>query len=181
MFYQLKTLKVLKAEFAPGKGGEHDVPGLYAHVMLQAYELSHEKHYLAEAEKAASRLKGSGLHLLYQTNNTLLSGVVLARLWRMTGKKKYRDLSIVCVANMIARVWMWECDYGFAKHYTNFMGASPLHECEYVAAYEEAEAIGKARSIAVWRYRLKTYRPAGSKRAKSAKKSMAAASLSFPA
>jgi hypothetical protein len=63
-----------------GKGGEHDVPGLYAHVMLQGYELSHEKRYLAEAEKAASRLKGSGLHLLYQTNNTLLSGVVLARL-----------------------------------------------------------------------------------------------------
>jgi hypothetical protein len=144
VFYQLKTLKVLKAEFAPGKGGEHDVPGLYAHVMLQAYSLSHEKHYLAEAEKAASRLKGSGLDLLYQTNNTLLSGVVLARLWRMTGKKKYRDLSIVCVANMIARVWMWECDYGFAKHYTTFMGASPLHECEYVAAYEEAEAIGIA-------------------------------------
>jgi hypothetical protein len=144
VFYQLKTLKVLKAEFEPGKGGEHDVPGLYAHVMLQAYELSHEKRYLAEAEKAASRLKGSGLHLLYQTNNTLLSGVVLARLWRMTGKKKYRDLSIVCIANMIARVWMWECDYGFAKHYTNFMGASPLHECEYVAAYEEAEAIGIA-------------------------------------
>jgi len=144
VFYQLKTLKVLKAEFEPGKGGEHDVPGLYAHVMLQAYALSHEKRYLAEAEKAASRLKGSGLHLLYQTNNTLLSGVVLARLWRMTGKKRYRDLSTVCIANMIARVWMWECDYGFAKHYTNFMGASPLHECEYVAAYEEAEAIGIA-------------------------------------
>jgi hypothetical protein len=49
----------------------------------------------------------------------------------------------VCVANMIARVWMWECDYGFAKHYMTFM-ASPLHECEYVAAYEEAEAIGIA-------------------------------------
>jgi hypothetical protein len=90
--------------------------------MLQAYELSHEKRYLAEAEKAASRLKGSGLHLLYQTNNTLLSGVVLARLWRVTGKKKYRDLSIVCVANMIARAWMWECDYGFAKHYTTSWG-----------------------------------------------------------
>jgi hypothetical protein len=33
----------LKAEFEPGNGDEHDVPGLYAHVMLQAYELSHEK------------------------------------------------------------------------------------------------------------------------------------------
>jgi hypothetical protein len=144
VFYQIKTFKVLKAESAPGKGGEHDVPGLYAHVMLQAYTLSQQKRYLTEAEKAASRLQGSGLDLLYQTNNTLLSGVVLARLWRMTGKKKYRDLSVVCVANMIARVWMWDCHYGFAKHYTNFMGASPLHECEYVAAYEEAEAVGIA-------------------------------------
>jgi hypothetical protein len=144
VFFKLKTLEVLKAESAPGKGGEHDVPGLYAHVMLQAYTLSHEKSYLKEAEKAASCMKGFGLNLLYQTNNTLLSGVVLARLWRLTRKKKYRDLSVICVANMIARVWMWDCNYGFAKHYTNFMGASPLHECEYVAAYEEAEAVGIA-------------------------------------
>ena len=144
VFFNVETLEVLKAESAPGQGGEHDVPGLYAHVMLQAYSLSHEKRYLEEAEKAASCLKGSGLNLLYQTNNTLLSGVVLARLWRLTGKKQYRDLSVVCIANMIARVWMWDCHYGFAKHYTNFMGASPLHECEYVAAYEEAEAVGIA-------------------------------------
>jgi hypothetical protein len=33
---QLKTLKIVKAEFAPGKAYEHDVPGLYAQVMLQA-------------------------------------------------------------------------------------------------------------------------------------------------
>jgi hypothetical protein len=144
VFFKLRTLEVIKAESAPGKGGEHDVPGLYAHVMLQAYELSHQEGYLKEAEKAAMCMKGSGLNLLYQTNNTLLSGVVLARLWRLTGKKKYRDLSVVCVANMIARTWMWDCQYGFAKHYTNFMGASPLHECEYVAAYEEAEAVGIA-------------------------------------
>jgi hypothetical protein len=144
VFFKLKTLEVLKAESAPGKGGEHDVPGLYAHVMLQAYALSHEKRYLREAERAALCMKGAGLNLLYQTNNTLLSGVVLARLWRLTAKKKYRDLRVVCVDNMIARVWMWDCDYGFAKHYTNFMGASPLHECEYVAAYEEAEAVGIA-------------------------------------
>ena len=33
---QLKTLKVLRAEFAPGKAYEHDVLGLYAQVMLEA-------------------------------------------------------------------------------------------------------------------------------------------------
>jgi hypothetical protein len=32
VIYQLKTLKVLRAEFAPGKAYEHDVPGLYAQV-----------------------------------------------------------------------------------------------------------------------------------------------------
>jgi hypothetical protein len=37
-------------------------------------------------------------------------------------EEENRDLSIVSIANMIARAWMWECDYGFAKHYTNFMG-----------------------------------------------------------
>jgi hypothetical protein len=45
LFYQLKTLKVLRAEFAPGKANEHDVPGLYAQVMLQPCALSREKRY----------------------------------------------------------------------------------------------------------------------------------------
>ncbi|MDB5000969.1 MAG: hypothetical protein JWR76_2046, partial [Mucilaginibacter sp.] len=34
VFYKMDTLEVLKAETNPGKGGEKDVPGLYAHVML---------------------------------------------------------------------------------------------------------------------------------------------------
>jgi hypothetical protein len=38
-------LKVLRAEFAPGKANEHDVPGLYAQVMLQPCALSREKRY----------------------------------------------------------------------------------------------------------------------------------------
>ena len=36
VFYDTRTFKVLKAEIAPGKGGERDIPGLYTHVMLQA-------------------------------------------------------------------------------------------------------------------------------------------------
>jgi hypothetical protein len=36
VFYRIDTLEVLKAETQPGKGGEKDVPGLYAHIMLQA-------------------------------------------------------------------------------------------------------------------------------------------------
>jgi hypothetical protein len=38
-------LKVLRAKFAPGKANEHDVPGLYAQVILQPCALSREKRY----------------------------------------------------------------------------------------------------------------------------------------
>ena len=57
VFYDTRTFKVLKAEIAPGKGGERDIPGLYTHVMLQAWELSHESKYLREAECAAQYLQ----------------------------------------------------------------------------------------------------------------------------
>lgn len=36
VFYKMDTLDVLKEETSEGKGGEKDVAGLYAHVMLQA-------------------------------------------------------------------------------------------------------------------------------------------------
>jgi hypothetical protein len=36
-------LKVLRAKFAPGKAYEHDVPGLYAQVMLKPCALLREK------------------------------------------------------------------------------------------------------------------------------------------
>src|ERR1700761_8600639 len=60
VFYKMDTLEVVKAETQPGKGGEKDVPGLFAHIMLQAWELTGTKRYLAEAEKSALRLQGSG-------------------------------------------------------------------------------------------------------------------------
>ena len=75
VFYDTRTFKVLKVEIAPGKGGERDIPGLYTHVMLQAWELSNDSKYLREAECAAQYLKGEGFNLLYQTNNTIFSAI----------------------------------------------------------------------------------------------------------
>ena len=77
VFYKMDTLEVVKAETQPGKGGEKDVPGLYAHVMLQAWELTGEKRFLAEAEKAALKLRGLGFELFYQANNTSFSAGAL--------------------------------------------------------------------------------------------------------
>ena len=36
VFYKMATLEVLKAETAEGQGGEKDVPGAYAHLLVPA-------------------------------------------------------------------------------------------------------------------------------------------------
>jgi hypothetical protein len=141
VFYDMSTLRIIKNETEPGKGGELDVPGIYAHVMLQAYELTKDNKYLMEAEQAAKKLKGMSLHLVYQTNITIFNSVALARLWEITGNKLYLDLSILCAANVINRFWIWSCKYGYAKSYETFMGMLPLHDAKYLALYEESEAM----------------------------------------
>lgn len=139
VFYDSRSLKILKAETQEGRGGELDVPGLYTHVMLQAYELSVEERYLDEAKKSAVRLQGKGFELLYQSNITLMSALALAKLWKITGNRLYFDMSRLSVANLIARLWIWECNFGFGQHRSTFMGVAPLRDAEYLAAYEEAE------------------------------------------
>lgn len=57
VFYKMDTLEVVKKETVPGKGGEKDVPGSYAHLMLLLYKLKNEKRYLNEAERAVKSLK----------------------------------------------------------------------------------------------------------------------------
>jgi hypothetical protein len=139
VFYDPHTLAVQKAETEPGRGGEHDVPGLYAHLMLQLFELTKDPRYRDEAERAAQTLAGKGFRLLYQTNNTVMSAVALAKLWKATNNRLYLDLSVICIANVVARFWIWNGEYGFAKFYDTFMGVAPLQDAAYVAAYEEHE------------------------------------------
>jgi hypothetical protein len=139
VFYKMDTLEVIKAETAPGKGGEHDVPGLYAHVMLQAYELTGKKRYLNEAEKAAKKLQGLGFDLFYQANNTAFSAGALLRLSKITGNKLYKELSYLCLANIFKNVKLWECNYGYGKNFPSFFCLFPLSDAPYTAVYEEQE------------------------------------------
>lgn len=139
VFYDIRTLAVIKAETSEGEGGELDVAGLYTHVMLQAYEHTKDLRYLNEATNSAEKLRGKGFNLLYQSNITLMSALALAKLWKLTGNRLYFDLSKLGVANVIARMWIWECNFGFGKARSTFMGVAPLKGAEYVAAYEEAE------------------------------------------
>lgn len=139
VFYKLDTLEVLKAETQPGEGGEKDVPGLYAHVMLQAWELTGEKRYLAEAEKSAQKLLGLGFELFYQANNTAFSAGAILRLYKVTQKEVYKDLSYLCLANIFRNVRLWDCNYGYGKNFPSFFTLFPLNDAPYTAVYEEQE------------------------------------------
>ncbi|QEC74741.1 hypothetical protein [Mucilaginibacter ginsenosidivorax] len=139
VFYKMDTLEVIKAETQPGKGGEKDVPGLYAHVLLQAWELTGEKRYLAEAEKAAQKLRGLGFDLFYQANNTAFSAGALLRLYKVTKKEVYKELSYLCLANVFKNVRLWDCNYGYGKNFPSFFALFPLNDAPYTAAYEEEE------------------------------------------
>ncbi len=139
VFYHMETLEVLKAETEPGEGGEKDVAGIYTLVMLQAYELTKEKRYLNEAEKAAKTLQGMGFDLFYQGNNTTFSAKALLILYKITKNQLYLELSYLCLANVFNNVQLWDCDYGYGKNFSSFFAVFPLSNAPYTAAYEEAE------------------------------------------
>ena len=139
VFYKMDTLEVVKEETQPGKGGEKDVAGLYAHVMLQAWELTGKKNYLQEAERAAKTLKGLGFDLFYQANNTAFAAGALLRLYKATKNKLYLDLSYTCLANIFRNVRLWDCNYGYGKNFPSFFALFPLNDAPYTAVYEEQE------------------------------------------
>jgi len=139
VFYKMDTLEVVKAETQPGKGGEKDVPGLYAHIMLQAYELTGKQRFLREAEKSAKKLQGLGFNLFYQANNTTFSAGAMLRLWKITKNQLYLNLSYLCIANVFKNVRLWDCNYGYGRNFPSFFALFPLNDAPYTAVYEEQE------------------------------------------
>ena len=139
VFYKMTTLEVLKAETAPGKGGEKDVPGSYAHIMIMAWKLTGEKRFLTEAKKAVKSLDGLGLDIFYQANNTAFAAGALLELYKETNEPRYLDLSYCCLAGIFKNVQIWDCNYGHSKGFPNFFSVFPLNDARYTAAYEELE------------------------------------------
>src|SRR5579884_71382 len=143
IFFNLRTLDVVRAESEPGKGGERDVAGLYALVMLRAHDLLGEAQYLEEAERALTSLQGLGFSLGYQMNTVGFAAEAAMRTWKRTKNPLYLELSEICMANLWDNTWLWQCEYGAARHYRTFGGLFPLRDAPYVAAYEELEAQAK--------------------------------------
>ncbi|KGE12569.1 hypothetical protein [Sphingobacterium deserti] len=141
VFYDLDTLDIKKAESAPGKGGERDVPGLYAFLQLRAYELSKKKKHLNEAKRAANALLDLGNNILYQANNTAYAAEAMLEIWHITKEEKYLHLSEMCIAHLLRNTALWAMTYGNAKEYPSFFTMYPLSDAPYAALFEEEECL----------------------------------------
>ncbi|KOS08208.1 hypothetical protein AM493_04700 [Flavobacterium akiainvivens] len=139
VFYRMDTLEVIKKETVPGHGGETDVPGSYAHLMLQVWKLTGDKKYFTEAKNAFKKLDSCGFDIFYQANNTAFAAGALLEMFKETNDEFYLNLSYCCIAGIFKNAHIWDCNYGNAVHYPNFFAIFPLNNAPYTAAYEELE------------------------------------------
>ncbi|WP_380871714.1 hypothetical protein ACFB49_26650 [Sphingomonas sp. DBB INV C78] len=116
--------------------GQTDVGGLYAYVMLQAYELTEDDRYLGEARAAIDAVKNMRFDLNYQANLTAWGASACMRLWRITNEEYYLRQSYVYLASFFHNSAIWESQIEAAKHYSNFLGVTCLHDAPYMAVYE---------------------------------------------
>lgn len=134
--YNVETFDVIVHARNDQGLGQTDVGGLYAYVMLQAYEIAGEKRFLDEAQKAIRSGAELRFELAYQTNLTAWGAVAALKLWRITGEDWYRRQSYVFLAGLFHNCEIWESQIENARHYRNFLGLTCLHDAPYMALYE---------------------------------------------
>ena len=134
--FDLRDFRVLREARDDNGLGQTDVGGMYAHVMLQAFELTDDKRYLDEARAAIDAARGMRFELNYQANLTAWGATACLRLWRITNEETYLRQSYVYLASFFHNTAMWESEIGHAKHYRNFLGVTALHDAPYMALYE---------------------------------------------
>ena len=122
---------------APADGrGQTDVGGLYAWVMLQAFELTGEDRFLAEAKAALDACADLRFNINYQANLTAWGAAACLRLWRMTGLDCYGDQAHVFLASFFHNSVLWESEIDRASAYNVFLGVTCLQDAPYMAVYE---------------------------------------------
>jgi hypothetical protein len=133
--YKVTDFSIITAAAADGRG-QTDVGGLYAWVMIQAYELMREEGFLREAEAAINAAKGARFNLNYQANLTAWGAAACMRLWRITNQEQYRLQSYVYIASFFHNSAIWNSRIGHASRYRNFLGVTCLQDAPYMAIYE---------------------------------------------
>ncbi|WP_404333847.1 hypothetical protein AB2M62_11460 [Sphingomonas sp. MMS12-HWE2-04] len=134
--YDIRDFSVITEARNDDGLGQTDVGGIYAYVMLQAFELTDDKTYLDEARAAIDAAAGMRFELNYQANLTACGAAACIRLWRITNEMTYLCQSYVYLASFFHNTAMWESEIGHARHYRNFLGVTALHDAPYMAMYE---------------------------------------------
>jgi hypothetical protein len=134
--YNLPDFSVI-TKTAPADGrGQTDVGGIYAWVMLQAYELSGDPRYLDEAQAALNAAMGLRFNVNYQANLTAWGAAACVRLWRITNRDVYLEQSYVYLASFFHNSVIWDSQIDHAAHYETFLGVTCLQDAPYMAIYE---------------------------------------------
>lgn len=134
--YKVTDFSVITEVAGADQRGQTDVGGIYAWVMLQAYELTDEERFLQEARVAIDAAQGMRFNLNYQANLTAWGAAACLRLWRITNVERYREQSYVYLASFFHNCAIWESEIAFAARYHNFLGATCLQDAPYMAIYE---------------------------------------------
>lgn len=136
IMYNVRDFSVITDIAEADDRGQTDVGGIYAWVMLQAFEMTHETRFLAEAEKAIAAAQGMRFDLNYQANLTAWGAAACIRLWRITNCKEHLNQSYVYLASFFHNCQLWKSEIGLSRHWTNFLGVTCLQDAPYMAAYE---------------------------------------------
>lgn len=136
IIYDIRDFSVIQDVAPADQRGQTDVGGIYAWVMLQAFELTLERRFVDEAIAAIDVAKGMRFDLNYQANLTAWGAAACVRLWRITGRKEYLKQSYVYLASFFHNAQIWNSDIGMARHWKNFLGVTCLQDAPYMAAYE---------------------------------------------
>ncbi len=134
--YKVTDFSVIVASRGETGLGQTDVGGIYAYVMLVAFELTDDPKYLAEARKAIDAAQGMRFELNYQANLTAWGAAACMGLWRITNEERYLLQSYVYLASFFHNSVIWNSEIGGARHYCTFLGVSALHDGPYMALYE---------------------------------------------
>lgn len=134
--YDITDFSIIE-QTAPVDGrGQTDVGGIYAWLMLQAFELTDEKRFLDEARNAIDAAMGLRFDINYQANLTAWGAAACMRLWRITDRDVYLEQSYVYLASFLHNAVMWDSHLGHAAQYETFMGVTCLQDAPYMALYE---------------------------------------------
>lgn len=116
--------------------GQTDVGGIFAYVMMQAFELTGQARFKREAEKALRAGEGLRFEMAYQANLSAWGAVAALKLWRLTGDDWFKGQSHVYLAGLFHNCEVWESQIKTAAHFRNFLGLTCLHDGPYMAIYE---------------------------------------------